>query len=75
MNLQLLDESIAHWETLAAEQAGMADYEESRGRYGGVYRTRARTYGRAAEALRLEKAVGVPHCSCCLKPRKVGLHS
>lgn len=60
--------SAAQWALLAEEAERMAEWEESHGRYGGVYRNKAATYRRAVEANALEDQTGKPHCVCCLKP-------
>lgn len=60
-------ESAAGWQTLADEAVRFAEYEESRGRHGGVYRNKADTYAKRAEADRTEAADGVYRCSCCMK--------
>jgi hypothetical protein len=63
------DERAArHWEKLAAEKREWAEYAKSRGEYAGVFLTQARTYDRAAKAIRLTEATGVVHCSCHLIP-------
>ena len=66
-----MPEHQQHWARLAAEAQAFAEYEESRGHYGGVYRSKARMYQRTVEALKLEEASGLSHCSCCLKPSGV----
>jgi hypothetical protein len=63
-----------HWATLAAEAQALAEYEESRGHYGGVYLSKACMYLCTVEALKLEEASGIPpllllpqasrRCSC-----------
>jgi hypothetical protein len=61
--------SGSQWAALAEEAERMAEWEESHGRYGGVYRNKAATYRRAVEANVLEEQTGKAHCVCCLKPR------
>ncbi len=56
-----------HWRALAREKRAWAAYLEGRGEYGGVQRTQADTYDRAAEAIDLEEKHGEPHCVCHLK--------
>lgn len=67
-------EAADWWTGLAKEQDAWADYEEGRGRYGGVYRRRAKNYRDAAKALALEAATGIPHCNICFGPHPNYLH-
>lgn len=65
--------SGSQWAALAEEADRTAEWEESQGRYGGVYRNKAALYRRTVESEQLEEATGKPHCVCCLKP--LGAHT
>jgi len=63
-----MEEALEQWEFVASECDRKAEYEESRGKYGGVYRNQAELARKAAQSLRLEEETGLPHCCTCLKP-------
>lgn len=61
--------SANHWDRLAAEALAAAEWDDLHVGSGAASRAKAETYKRTAESLRMEHRTGVPHCSCCLKPR------
>ena len=64
-------ESVAsQWDLLAAEADEQAKWDSSQG-FGDIsaYWHKAKMYRDSAKAIRMEIQTGLPHCSCCLKPR------
>ncbi len=67
--LSELEQSARHWEAVAEGDERMAAWEQERGiSDGAVGRIKAETARRCAQALRMQEATGVWHCTCCLKP-------
>ena len=63
----------AEWEALAQAEDRKAQYASSRGLYAGVYTTKAATYRKVVEALKLEAEHGEPYCACHLMPMRVAV--
>lgn len=64
-----LEQAARQWEAVAAGDERMAAWEQERGiSDGAVGRLKAETARRCAQALRMQEATGVWHCTCCLKP-------
>jgi hypothetical protein len=68
-----MDEHAQHWLRLAEVERERARHLVQLGSptgYTGAYELRAKLYEQTARALELERDTGIPHCSCCLKPRR-----
>lgn len=64
-----LTEAAIGWNELANDKERKADWDDKMGIGGQASRNMANACRRAVVSLFLEQETGLPHCSCCLKPR------